>query len=313
MKISRGFTLIELLVVIAIIAILAAILFPVFAQAREKARQISCLSNLKQLGLADMQYTQDYDEAGPNGNYFYGAPGGWASEIYPYVKSAAVYRCPDDPTSSDGQNISSYAINANTANPNDDIQNQGENVAYSLSTYSAPSMTVLLYEVQGNTAIDVTSYYEDGTVANGGEASAATWTITAGNGQVCHGSYTSDAFGYGTNGYPTYDPNGGGAPPGTLKAATGNLGGIPGLSSAFVSPLGVHTGGSNFLMADGHAKWLRGSVVSPGYTAPSETSPQTTGSLIYSGSTVNGVYGNSAAGTAGTINGGPVGATFSLK
>jgi len=58
----RGFTLIELLVVIAIIAILAAILFPVFARAREKARQASCLSNLKQLGLADLMYAQDYDE-----------------------------------------------------------------------------------------------------------------------------------------------------------------------------------------------------------------------------------------------------------
>ena len=63
----RGFTLIELLVVIAIIAILAAILFPVFAKAREKARQASCLSNVKQMCLALMQYAQDYDETLPQG------------------------------------------------------------------------------------------------------------------------------------------------------------------------------------------------------------------------------------------------------
>src|SRR5579883_2154818 len=86
---KRGFTLIELLVVIAIIAILAAILFPVFARAREKARQISCLSNEKQLGLAYMMYVQDYDETfvfgDPSGGK--GAGSGWASSIYPYVKS----------------------------------------------------------------------------------------------------------------------------------------------------------------------------------------------------------------------------------
>src|SRR5665213_963172 len=101
-KSSRsGFTLIELLVVIAIIAILAAILFPVFAKVREKARQTSCLSNEKQLGLGLIQYAQDNDEffvCGINAN---GDPvngKGWAGEVYPYVKSTSVYHCPDDPT-----------------------------------------------------------------------------------------------------------------------------------------------------------------------------------------------------------------------
>jgi prepilin-type N-terminal cleavage/methylation domain-containing protein len=92
-----GFTLIELLVVIAIIAILAAILFPVFAKAREKARQISCASNLKQLGLGVLQYVQDNDEIYPTTNSNSGAnvPGNWGQQIYPYVKSTGVFACPD--------------------------------------------------------------------------------------------------------------------------------------------------------------------------------------------------------------------------
>ncbi len=95
---QRAFTLIELLVVIAIIAILAAILFPVFAKAREKARQSSCLSNVKQLMLATMQYTQDYDETLPlNGRDDTVTPSynvRWYNCIEPYVKSAGVFACP---------------------------------------------------------------------------------------------------------------------------------------------------------------------------------------------------------------------------
>src|SRR2546425_8914846 len=108
---KSGFTLIELLVVIAIIAILAAILFPVFAQARDKARQTSCLSNMKQIGTAIMLYTSDYDETTmPNRTCGiapgrYGSPGNtncecytpyasWHDELAPYLKSYAVFRCP---------------------------------------------------------------------------------------------------------------------------------------------------------------------------------------------------------------------------
>jgi prepilin-type N-terminal cleavage/methylation domain-containing protein/prepilin-type processing-associated H-X9-DG protein len=91
----KGFTLIELLVVIAIIAILAAILFPVFAQAREKARQITCASNEKQIGLAIIQYVQDYDETYPQGSDAT-ADLGWAQQVQPYINSIAAFRCPDD-------------------------------------------------------------------------------------------------------------------------------------------------------------------------------------------------------------------------
>jgi prepilin-type N-terminal cleavage/methylation domain-containing protein/prepilin-type processing-associated H-X9-DG protein len=106
---AAGFTLIELLVVIAIIAILAAILFPVFAQARAKARQTACLSNIKQLNLAIQMYIQDYDENFPYWNWNRQAEGGsipspgrnhfenlWFNAIYPYVKNAQIYACPSD-------------------------------------------------------------------------------------------------------------------------------------------------------------------------------------------------------------------------
>lgn len=132
---KRGFTLIELLIVIAIIAILASILFPVFARARDNARRSSCMSNLKQVGLGMMQYTQDNDSFYPPADVYGSASGigpdgielepGWGAVfwqqmIYPYIKSHQVFFCPSSPAR-EGQQIASdprtntlsYMLNAN--------------------------------------------------------------------------------------------------------------------------------------------------------------------------------------------------------
>ena len=104
----KGFTLIELLVVIAIIAILAAILFPVFAKAREKARQTSCLSNLKQLGLGAIQYAQDYDERWVR--YRYPDPYFWREKLEPYLKNTQMLTCPSRKTVALGYGINYHHL-----------------------------------------------------------------------------------------------------------------------------------------------------------------------------------------------------------
>ena len=109
-----AFTLIELLVVIAIIAILAAILFPVFARARENARRSSCTSNLKQIGLGLLQYAQDYDET--TAPTYFGAVGGtkpymYAQALQPYLKSTQIFQCPSD---SDSSTLPGQVSNPNT-------------------------------------------------------------------------------------------------------------------------------------------------------------------------------------------------------
>lgn len=170
----KAFTLIELLVVIAIIAILAAILFPVFAQAREKARQASCMSNLKQLGLAEMQYVQDYDER-TSGSYA-NSPAGriyYPELIFPYVKSAQVFYCPNandnDHFNNDGSN--NCTTNPNTcgqkptppngfgAGPTDyaynsisefGIGHQDDRAQIKLASVTAPAETLLLMDGRGN-------------------------------------------------------------------------------------------------------------------------------------------------------------------
>lgn len=125
---QSGFTLIELLVVIAIISILAAFLFPAFARARENARRTSCLSNLKQMGLAIMQYTQDYDETYPQAlnddatpvtsgspTWFGGTQKTWLQVIYPYTKSDQLYFCPSSSFKS-VPTLGNYGANSSSVN-----------------------------------------------------------------------------------------------------------------------------------------------------------------------------------------------------
>jgi len=162
-----GFTLVELLVVIAIVVLLAAVMFPVFTAARERARQSTCASNLKQLGLATLQYTSDNDGFTPgaySGRYPTNttAPlGGWIyysqyatdapnqadfvpsmGSLYPYVRNADVYRCPDDPVGK--ATGDSYAINACVENPVDSESQYASGRA--LGTLANPTMTMLFGE-----------------------------------------------------------------------------------------------------------------------------------------------------------------------
>ena len=141
----RGaFTLIELLVVIAILAILAAILFPAFARARENARRASCLSNVKQISLGILQYAQDYDEKYvPEYNYSAGASAVYFPGLLnPYIKSSQLYNCPSASDSTYDGNI--YAANVDYGLSTQIFAYNGGNFGRSLASIGQPSATVFL-------------------------------------------------------------------------------------------------------------------------------------------------------------------------
>jgi prepilin-type N-terminal cleavage/methylation domain-containing protein/prepilin-type processing-associated H-X9-DG protein len=157
-KSSRlGFTLIELLVVIAIIALLAAILFPVFARARENARKTSCLSNIKQIGLAFAQYVQDYDSRYPKSSFATTPVTGWVEVLQPYTKSIQLFQCPSEPTKAEtaptavGYNDYGYASPVGRTDRGGNAQ---EPPTESEFTYPANSV-LILDNVAGTSSTDV--------------------------------------------------------------------------------------------------------------------------------------------------------------
>ncbi len=226
----RGFTLIELLVVIAIIAILAAILFPVFARAREKARQSSCLSNVKQIALGAMMYTQDYDETYPPGLANTGGTAqGPVSQnaaftsiwltydlIFPYVMNRQVFFCPsgDEAVTYSGD----YGFNRVLC---PDLRTSTSGTPVKMARVLAPADTFMLLDAGG--------YMVSAT--NASTPTGSFWYIPG-----------------------TWDP--------TRDPGAVGFGSSP-ISATYQSDYkqGRHNQGCNIGYADGHAKWLASSYI----------------------------------------------------
>ena len=245
---KKGFTLIELLVVIAIIAILAAILFPVFAQAREKARQTSCLSNLKQIGTALQLYVDDYDETLPpiftsvidarldgtemqvrnaaQGAYGSACLRNWACMIFPYVKNVGLYNCPSlgaRPAIKSGANV--YPL------------------TYGGNMFTC--MTKAQTDARGGHWFDMSKEEIDALVPKSlAEIKNSAQLVYVADTRVTWGAYNGDNIYY------------------------CDLSVIPDYIRAYPSTSGVsygdrHNGGSNFCFCDGHAKYYKAYAPGP--------------------------------------------------
>ena len=214
----NGFTLIELLVVIAIIAILAAILFPVFARARENARRSSCQSNLKQIGLGWLQYAQDYDETivpysalGGSGNYAHC----WTTALQPYLKSTQILICPSASDKDVG-----YTYNAEIARV------LGGGGPRSLAGFPSVALTPIMADAEG------ISYALPAGANRANTNQALAFFMDNGGATATQGRKLNDPTALGSNWNTT-------APEGVIRANR-------------------HLEQANYLFADGHVKSLKG-------------------------------------------------------
>ncbi len=283
-KTKKAFTLIELLVVIAIIAILAAILFPVFARARENARRSSCQSNLKQIGIGALQYVQDYDEKYPMAYYYKNdtnSGGGYvhiSAIIQPYLKSEQIWKCPSSEglvaTNAFDPNFNALtapgAIEIPGASPQNgatDKQARGLSYVFNSAVIPRKRKTTDVPNTVAMAAIDETATTIMATDMNNSADCLSGVSNASGTALKSHRSangVASDAAG--TSQYAGEHENGAAAPAAgypvsvaTATKAIDDCATSPQTSYPHITYVGAkdHLDGANYLFADGHVKFQK--------------------------------------------------------